>query len=169
MANAVSMTGFHVARAVEFYNKDDIYFVLAKETGWPEGVIKFPSPDDEIEGPWGYKKVDTKYLVVPDEESGSITHQGTKWRIVLPENAHAEKARWVYISTQVLYDELPFKVYHQVGIVSGLKKVAGVPEGKYNLLPNEVQDPGILEVLDNRPPVGRDADMREHLGMIMEF
>ena len=75
-----------------------------------------------------------------------------------------------YISTELSYDELPTdKPYRQVGIYTGLKKVGSVQGNVYNLLPNQVSDKGLLEVIHFRKPVYRDSDVREKLKIILEF
>lgn len=181
---AVTTLKGHVNRARDFYNKQDIYFALGKGTPWTEAdrtpatpgrqIIDEMSPPvpmntDELKEPIAYKKVETMFHVVPDD-NGTLVYKDTKWKIVEPHNAITEGARWVYISTTVAYNEVPTNIsYRQIGCYTGLRKKQGVSTGKYALLPTEVEDAGVLEVLDNRRAIYREADQREKLVLIIEF
>lgn len=172
----------HISRAKDFYNKDSIYMAIGKANPWDaSSVVDYdttkdydnyppaPANTDDLLEVIGYKKVEFRSLVVPDE-NGQLEYRGTKWKIVSEENAVTEGARWVYISTTLTYNELPTNMpYRQVGVYTGLKVKAGVDVNKYALIPAEVDDEGILEVLDNRKPVFRDNDVREQIKIILEF
>lgn len=170
MAGACATIGFHVRRALEFYNSDSVFFALAKRSEWEDpNNIPNPTTDSVLEDVWAYKRVEARYLVVPDEENGTITYKKTKWRVVSADRALEEKCRWVYLTSYIYYDELPLEMYHQIGIYTGLKLKSGIPVGSVNVLPDQVQDPGLLEIIDFRPGIGRSIDMREQLGLIIEF
>ena len=178
----------HVSRAIDFYNKaisegNGMYFCIAKPTVWSEadlGVAFVSGTDYEQNPPTpkntdslldvvGYKRVESAFLVVQDN-IGELDYRGTKWKVVDAANASVEGARWVYISAYLSYNELPTNVvYRQVGVYSGLTKAVGVLSSKYALNVNEVADAGLLEVIDNRKPVYRSADLREHMKLIIEF
>jgi hypothetical protein len=83
--------------------------------------------------------------------------------------ARVEGARWVYIKTALAYDEVPIVEYRQLGVYSKLEKQDEVLPGKMALLPNEVKEKGILEVIDNRKPTPRHSDQKELLELILEF
>jgi hypothetical protein len=173
----------HVSRALDFYNKGDVYFAIGKYNKWDETTVHdydperdydvdppIPANTDPFLEPIAYKKVQSKFMVVPDEENGTLEYRGTKWRIVLPENAADEGARWVYITSIMEYSEMPTdKPYRQVGVYTGLVRAGGVPPELYVLLPEQVEDPGILEILDDRKPVYRDADVKEQIKLVLEF
>lgn len=169
MAGACAVIGFHTNRALEFYRNSSIFFALAKETPWDDpNNIPDPVSNSTLDTPWGFKKVEAKYLVVPDD-SGNIIYKNSRWRAISEEEAHELNCRWVYITSFIYYDELPMKTYHQIGVLTGLKLAPGVAPGKVNLLPNEVADLGVLEILDYRPGITRSPDMREQIGQIIEF
>lgn len=146
---------------------------IGKTTPW-EDEAKPPVPlnTDEMLEPAGYKAIESKFLVKPVEsnEDAQITYRGSYWKIVPPENAIEEGARWVYISVNIGYTDFPSDlVYRQIGTYTGLERVEGIAPGKLNLTPDEVANVGILESLDNRTPVYRDADQREIISTILEF
>lgn len=165
----VTLNG-HVKRAIRFLEEDSIYVALGKTDPWGEDETPpLPEPDDEIEDIQGYKKIETKTLVIPDEE-GAIVYRNTRWSAVTVEEAYERGARWAYVCCWFEYDELPTNIqYRQVGLLTGLKRKEGVDVGKYALVPSEVEDNGVLEVLDNIHPVYRDMDKREKVAIIMEF
>lgn len=167
---AVTTLKGHVSRALDFYNKDNIFMGVGKVTPWSDDYTPpVPDPTDDLLEPAGYKEVESKFLVVPDPE-GELTYRRTKWKIVKPEDALEQGARWVFLSTFLTYEELPTDIsYRQIGAFTGLIRDEKVPAGKVSLLPTEVSDQGILEVLDNRTPIYREADQREQLVLIIEF
>lgn len=165
-----------VSRALDFFHKD-IYIGIGKSSAWVDDNNP-PAPDPDaagLEEPIGYRKADKKYLVIPydNREVGPndilIDYvNGTQWLVIPEENALQEKARYVYIETTILPEDFPLGPYRQVGIFTNLVKQVGVGE-KYNLLPSEVADPGILEVLDNRKPSTRQDTTKEQLCFILAF
>lgn len=165
---ACTTKDFHVNRAKEFYSKGRLFFALAKEEDWEDSQVQTPNYNTELEGVWGYKRVETKYLVVPDE-NGDLVFQRQRFRIVSPDEANEQGARWLYIMSYVNYDELPFKTYHQIGIVSDVTFKEGVAEGTMAVTPDEVEFPGYLEIINNRKGVGREPDLREQLALVIEF
>lgn len=182
---AITTLKGHVQRALDFFNKNEVFFVIGKTTSWTEADRTPSTPptqtiddnnppvpentDDVVERA-GYKAAESRFVVIPDDVNGTIVYRDTKWRIVPANEAMDEGARYVYLATYVAYQELPINIsYRQVGVTTSLTRGQGVPPGKSNLLPAEVEDPGILEVLDNRKPIYREADQREQLAIIMEF
>lgn len=186
---AVTTLEGHVQRAIDFTKKSDVYFVLARKSSeWTEDdrtedtpstiTISDSNPPVPISTSvltdiQGYKKVETTYLVRPTlkDETPDISYQDSNWKIIPEAKAVSEGARWVYLTSTVAYDELPTDmIYRQVGILSGLvRSESAKSSGKYSLTPDEVESNGILELIDFRKPVYREADKREKLKVIIEF
>lgn len=167
---AISTAASHVSRALDFYNKTDVYFCIGKTTVWTD-ELNPPEPDPttlDVSQIIGFKKVETKQLVIPDP-SGSIIYRNTSWTTIVPTNAVASNAKWVYISSTIQYDDLPVGYYRQIGVYSGLILAVGVSAGLVNLLPSQVQSNGILEVLDNRVAEYHAIDSRDSLSLILQF
>lgn len=175
---AITTIQGHVSRALDFFDKTDIYFGIGKTTPWlsedgtpDEYHPPKPVSTDVLQEIAGYKKVDSKFLVIPDEDgTGELTYRNSKWKIVQYDQALEKGARWVYLSSYIAYNEFSTDMsYRQIGVCSRLKVKDTTASGKSNLVPEEVEDPGILEVLDNRTPVFREADQRERLIVVIEF
>lgn len=169
---AIAVYSGHVNRALQFYSQvPNMYFVLGNPASgkWnDENVPDNPDPNDNITNRIGYKKVGSAFLIVQDDE-GTLVFNNKHWRIVQPENAYEEKARWVYLSAFVEYSELPVDVsYRQIGLTTELVIKDGILSTGA-LVPNQVENPGILQTLDNRPPIYRDATQKEHLVQVIEF
>lgn len=173
----------HVARALDFYNKESIWFSFGKTSKWsvedlggefePERDYDsnppVPKNTDDVTEVLGYKRIEFKSMVVQDD-NGTLEYRNTKWRIVPPDEAVKEGARWVFLSAGLTFNELPAeKPYRAVGVCSGLKPVEGTSEALYSLLPIQVEDPGLTEVVDFRKPVWRDTDVRERVKIVLEF
>lgn len=80
---AIATRNGHVARAIEFFKRNDKYFAVGRTSPW-DNETQPPAPATnayDIEELVGLKKVDNCYLVVPDN-NGSIEYRGSKWRIV---------------------------------------------------------------------------------------
>lgn len=177
---AVTLLKGHVSRALDFYNKNDLYMGIGKTTAWDSideqgnEVAPIPVNTDELQEVAGYKKVESKFLVRPAKEdelnNAEIVYQNTRWKIIPYDKALNEGARWVYISTYLSYSDFPINlVYRQIATFSGLKPKDNIETGKFVLFPEEVEYSGIPEMLDNRSPVYREADQREKLSVIIEF
>lgn len=172
----------HVSRAIDFYNKPNIFVCIGKSSPWTaDDIDEYDSTVDYEQNPpapkntdtmkevIGYKRMEFKSLVVPDD-SGNLEYRGTKWKTVALEEALEKGARWVFVSTELSYNELPItNPYRQVGVYTGLTLKEDVNPALYAVLPEQVENPGILEIIDNRKPVYRDADVREKVKLIIEF
>lgn len=165
----------HVSRAISFYELQNVYFALGKQTPWAENEhdpdFSAPLPSVEaknLEELIGMKRVDVKSLVVPDD-SGTIVYRDQTWRKISPEEAIELGAHWVYIEVQIYYEDLPAVEYRQIGVFSRTVPKEGVSLEKKILLPEDIESVGILEVLDQRKVVTRNEDSRDTFSMIIEF
>lgn len=174
----------HVSRALDFYKKQDVFFSVGKSTEWTESDRTSETPDSQVITDYkpprpsldssmiellGMKRVERMYMVVPDE-TGTLRYGNTNWKPVDVSSALEKNARWVYMSTNLLYNELSVDVsYRTIGISTGVVRNAGVDENKYLLTPDEIKSEGILEIIDFRKPIFRDTDQREELAIVIEF
>lgn len=167
---AITTLKGHVARALDFFNRNDVYYAFGKQSEWDD-EDKPPAPVntiEDVEEILGFKQVENKFMVVPDE-NGTLIYRDSKWRIVTESEAFALGARWVYIDCFLRYDELPLGEYRQVGVYSRLKKNEDIPAGQMALLPEDVSNKGVLEIIDNRKRTTRQSDQKEQLSIIIEF
>ena len=155
----ITTTVGHVSRAISFFELSNVYFALGKPSPW-EGETE----PDLI----GMKRVDVKSLVVPDEE-GTVVYRDQTWRKISADEAIQLGAHWVYIEASILYDELPAVAYRQIGVFSRVKLNDEVPASKSILLPEDIKNVGILEILDQRKVVTRNEDSKDTFSMIIEF
>lgn len=165
----------HVSRAISFYELQNVYFALGKQTPWaanehdPDFSAPLPSVEAKnLEELIGMKRVDVKSLVVPDD-SGTIVYRDQTWRKISPEEAIELGAHWVYIESQIYYEDLPAVEYRQIGVFSRTVPNDDVSIEKRILLPEDIKSMGILEVLDQRKVVTRNEDSRDTFSMIIEF
>lgn len=122
-----------------------------------------------VDGVQGFKACDQVLLVIPDA-AGAIDYRGQKWTSVAPEDAARLGVRHVFVSATFAYAELPLGVtYRQVGIFSGLVRHTGVADSVLALLPSQVDDPGLMELVDNRTPVTRVSSLREEYEYLLEL
>jgi hypothetical protein len=167
---AVTTLYGHCSKALAFFNNTNIYFGLGKQTDWSNPDI--PDPPNvnqkEVIEPLGFKKCESKYLVIPDPE-GSIIYRDTRWTITPANQIYTQGAKWVYVECYINYGELPLDKYGQVGLLLDLVRAAGVDDAKAALLPEEVSSQGTLFLIDNRKLTTRQKDQKEKLSFIIEF
>ena len=169
----------HVSRAISFCELPGIYFAIGRTTPWPGELeaaelhtdYTVPLPPIEATGLdelIGMKRVSTKSLVVPDAD-GTIIYRDNVWRRITPEEAIRRQAHWVYIEASIYYDELPDTNYREIGVFTRVRLKEGVPELKQVILPEEIEDTGVLEILDYRKVVTRNEDTKDTFSMIIQF
>ena len=63
---AVTLLTGHVSRALDFYNKSDIYMGIGRTTPWDEGENNPPTPvnTDSLQEVAGYKNEETNVLIL---------------------------------------------------------------------------------------------------------
>lgn len=160
----------HVARATDFFNRNDVYIAIGHKEEWEdEANPPLPQLDDEIEDIIAIKRVESKSFVVEDPE-GDLLHLGKHYKIVQPEQAFEKGARWIYCVAWLEYGECPTEVaYRQVAIQTMVETLGGLPEGQYVFTPEQIVNNGITEILDNIQPIYRRPDKKEKLAVIAEF
>lgn len=163
----------HTSRALSFYNLD-IYLALGKTTPWSSTELEsgFIPPKPEltssgIEELLGMKR--TRKLLVKPDATGSITWQGSKWKVLSEEEAIQQQSRWVYLEAIIQSGDMALTPYRQVALFSRITRKPGVSAEKEILLPDEIVSLGVLEMLDNRPVVVRQADTKDTYTVIIEF
>lgn len=81
---AIAVNGGHVSRALDFYDRESKYLIIGGSKPWDDE----PSPDlpkvtdFKLRDVIGLKKVDNTFLVVPDNEKGTIIYRDQKWRVI---------------------------------------------------------------------------------------
>lgn len=157
----------HVAQALRFLAATAKYIAIGRSTAWDVETIP-PSPSviaTELDEPICYAPLSKACLVVADA-GGAITFGGDTYLEVAPEDAYTVGATHVYVEAQLDGTWAPLGSYRQVGFFTGLTKTAGAVG---ILLPNNVLDPGILEVIDNRQPSYRKADTLDVIAHLLQF
>ena len=166
----------HCSRAISFFELKDVFFAIGRTTEWADDETTNPNfippePDRSATGLdelIGMKLVSKKLLVAPDEE-GTLIWRDNKYKILTTEEAIERQSRWVYIEAEIYFDELPEVDYRQVGVYTRVTRNPSVSDSKTILLPSEIQNPGLLEILDNRHVVTRLNDTKELYSLIIEF
>jgi hypothetical protein len=173
---AIKTNKFGISRAVDFFKKS-IYFGIGKTSEWDnESNPPNPTFDASLEEPIGYRKADRVYLVVPHDGStvpdGTTIIDysgGTQWKVVNEIQAFVEGANYIYIETSILPTDFPTGEYRQVGVFTGLERSSGVDAGKFHLLPSEVDNEGVTEIIDYREKSIRNSNTKEFLSYIIKF
>lgn len=167
---AVSTTVGKVWQAIEFINHR-FYFALSNASGvWDNDAIPpIPSPNlVDVPEILGYKEVDIRSLAKPDA-GGSISFKGQNYSLVDIVDGYTEGAFWVYLKATVEPADLPLTTFRSTGLYVDLNRESGVPDAQKNLLPNEVQDAGLLFRVANFSATPRAGDKRNIFEWVLEF
>lgn len=166
---AIKTTRHHVTQALRFYEAPGKYFGIGRTTPWANENAP-PANDPDVTGldePIGYKPLGTLQFMVPDP-AGEFEYQGSIWRAVATENAIAEGAFHLYVTTTLNPADLPVDVsYREIAVFSGLQPIPGAGAG--SLLHAQVADVGVIEVVDRRSPVYRAPGQDETLSLMLRF
>ncbi|WP_099321085.1 hypothetical protein [Anaerococcus sp. Marseille-P3625] len=162
----------HCSRALSLLEQGNIFIGLGRTSPWEnENKDGFVPPEPNLDAEnldelVGMKKADRVSMVIPDE-SGEIEYAKIKFKTLTKEEALKLKSRWVLIESTIYFDELPPVTYRQIGIFSRVTPKNG-NENKRILLPEDIEDVGVLEVIANRKVTTRQSDTKDSYFMIIE-
>lgn len=162
----------HCSRALALLEQGGLYFGLGRTSPWEgENEEDFipPEPDlnaENLDELIGLKKVDRISMVIPDD-SGEIEYSNIKFKTLSKEEALKKKARWVLVEATIYFEELPPVAYRQIGLFSRVTPRTGKEQATI-LLPDDIIDVGVLEVLNNRKAVTRQSDTKDTYLMVIE-
>lgn len=162
----------HCSRAIAFVEQGDIFIGIGRTSPWEgeneEGFVP-PEPNlnaENLDELIGMKRADRVSFVMPDEH-GEIEYANIKFKTLSKAEALKEKSRWVLVECTIYFDELPPVAYRQIGIFSRVQVEDG--QGKKRILmPDDIKDVGILEVLANRKVTTRQSDTKDTYFMVIE-
>lgn len=162
----------HCSRALALVEQGNIFFGIGRTSPWEneneEGFIP-PEPDlnaENLDELIGLKKAERVSMVVPDDK-GEIEYAKIRFRTVDKEEALRLKSRWVLVETTIYFEELPPVAYRQIGLFTRVKPING-KENSSILLAKDIEDIGILEVINNRKAVTRQSDTKDTYFMVIE-
>jgi hypothetical protein len=171
MSKTIETIQGRVRRTELFYNDStDLYMAIGRTSAWVDENDP-PSPTGEetnVEEIIGFKKVDQEILVVQDSVGGTLNFRGQKWRELPVGDIYTEECHWIYVSASLYGDSLPLDTFRQIGLYSGLTPHQDYVGNDY-LLPYQVEDRGVLEIIGNRVPAQRSADQTDKPVIILEF
>lgn len=172
---AIATYNSHVDVAVYYTDKkNSTYFAIGRTTEWSDESTP-PQPNDKVtklEEVIGYKKATKVSLCRPlatgeSTDYDTVSYGNRTWVMIPKEKAKEEGAKWVYLETDIVGEELPLGTYRQVGVHSDLQPNTSI--SKPNLLPGEVQNVGTLLLIDNRQFQNRTAQGTVKERFIIEF
>jgi hypothetical protein len=167
---ATSTVRGKVWQAIEFISHR-FYFALSNaSTAWSNDALPpIPSPNlTDMPEILGYKEVDIRSLAKPDN-NGTILFKGQKYSLVATVDGYTQGAYWVYLKASVEPADLPLTTFRSVGLYIDLNRANGVPDSQKNLLPNEVQNAGLLFRAANFSATPRAGDKRNLCEWIIEL
>lgn len=165
----------HIQAALNFKSSyANTYISIGRTSAWSDDQNP-PACDPSItilDEPIGYKLVGTCSLVRRPLEGETIpetaiTYRSESWIIVPDDQAFTQNAKFLYLSSDIVGDELPLSTFRQIGLFTHLSPNNGVT--KPNLLPSEVQSIGVLEAFINDVPRTRTIDQTTTLEFLLQF
>jgi hypothetical protein len=163
-----SLRGTAIGRGLILSN---IYVGVGRTTAW-EDENDPPTPSsniEEIEELLIYKKPDKIAFIVPDEDEGTITVLGNKYRELTLEEARTLQSRLMLISVTFSTSDFGgIANYRQLGVFAYVIPTTG-NEAKTVLLPEEIDDPGYPIHFANRSPYYCYANHGETINLIVAY
>lgn len=166
----------HVQSALDFKTLylPNTYIGIGRTTPWSDEQNP-PACDpaaNQISEVIGYKLVSSFTLVRPPNAGetipeNAIIYRDTPWIIISDEQAYLQNATYVYISADIVGDELPLATFRQTGLYLNLIPNSGVTQP--NLIPSQVQSYGILKGYVNDVPVTRTVGQTTTLEFLLSF
>lgn len=174
-------------RMMDFMSTDLSYrFVgIGKSTAWPdENNPPYPSENmTDVTELIGLQRVDSykfaKVIQNPTtlQKKTGVYYKGLYYSVTQDANIALEEG-YTSVLCQITLDRdtveaIPVGVtFRQVGLYVGVK--ATPDEIKYGITKDQwlnklTEDRGILEVVDNRPPIGRLEDQQEEIYIMLDF
>lgn len=105
----------------------------------------------------------TRIKFVKEDAFGDITANNLKWSI------SDEPTRNLYLEFKFDATDAVGQVIHQVGMFIGTTRKAGIEPDKMYLLPDEIEDPGYMYMVDNLEPFSRFSGKREVFEYIITY
>lgn len=181
---------YSVDRAMDFYNKaNDLWVCLGKQTTWQPsdyGNVTVPSDMDDnppnpdptvtsVVEPIGYKKIVAVYFVTPYMQGQTvppnqqvIDYGSSKWLTVDSSLAYEQNLTDLEWDVDIMGTDFPAAPFRQIGLYYGLTMASGVDPNSTILLPNQVSNPGYLEMIHNRPiSYLNTSTNRTHISYVM--
>lgn len=172
----------HVAQALEFYSKDNIYLSIGKTSEWKyDENIPYTDQSTNDKNPpeadpsgtllelVGIKKISQKFLVYPSDEGELIDDSGFKWKITDKDHALENGACYVYLKAELGSSDLPTGIsYRQISaLVDPTIKSGITPSDSYEV--DNIESTGTVYAIFNRDPVPREKYQGETISVIIEF
>ena len=171
MPSTVETLGGRISRAKLFKdNVNMLFFAIGRTVEWANESSP-PEPtgtETNIDQIIGFKKVEDMHFVVEDPIHGTLVFQDSLWRIVPEGEIVSEGCHWVYLSANIVGNELPLSSYRQIGLYSDVVPLAGY-EANTELTPAQVESNGLLEVITNRTVVHRASEQTDKFFIVLEF
>lgn len=166
---AISTVDGKVWDAIEFL-AHRFYFALGNASGaWGNDAIPpIPSKNlHDLPEILGYTEVDVRSLAKPDD-NGTIMFKGQPYSLVATQDGYAQQAYWAFLRAVVEPDDLPLTAFRSTGLYIDLNRAPGVPDAQKHLLPDEVQNAGLLYRVANFSVTPRTGDHRNVFEWIIE-
>jgi hypothetical protein len=168
---AVSTYAGRANRAKLLYESTDFWMGIGRTTPWPTEMAP-PSPTisaTALEEPIVYVKSEIASLCKTINISPSVTVRGQGYKYVLPGDAIAEFARFIYIRAR--FDpstDQPYATFRQIAIFSSLEPTQAHVSDLW-LAPADVLDVGVCEYIENNAPTVMNLNRQEVIQVIIEF
>jgi len=151
-------------------NNEGLWMGLGRTSAWPNDLVP-PIPDPSktvIEQPIGYKKA-SEVTFVKQDPAGTIEYLGERYTAIDDIEARSLRSTLIYLKFVVEYTELPATTTRQIGIFRGLGLKPEVDPNLQAALPEEVNNVGDLEILDNTMPNTRAEYQRDEYSYMIVF
>jgi hypothetical protein len=168
---AVSCYAGRANRALLLYNDSTFWMGIGRTTPWNTELAP-PSPSvsaTTLEEPIVYVKAEIVSLCKTINANPDVTVRGQGYKYVLPVDAVAEFARFLYIRARFdPSEDQPYNTFRQIAIFSNLEPTQAHSSDLW-LAPANVLDVGVCEYIENNAPTVMNLNRQEVIQVIIEF
>ena len=158
-------------RAKLLYESADFWMGIGRTTAWSTELAP-PSPSvaaTTLEEAIVYVKAEIVSLAKTINANPDVTVRGQGYKYVLPADAIAEFARFIYIRARFdPSEDQPYATFRQIAIFSNLEPTQAHASDLW-LAPANVLDVGVMEYVENNGPTVMNLNRQEVIQVIIEF
>ena len=157
--------------ALLLYNNSTFWMGIGRTTAWPTELAP-PSGSvsaTTLEEPIVYVKAETVSLCKVITSNPDVTVRGQGYKYVLPNDAIAEFARFIYIKARFdPSEDQPYATFRQIAIFSNLEPTQAHINDLW-LAPANVLDVGVIKYLENNAPTVMNLNRQEVIQVMIAF
>lgn len=132
------------------------------DPGWDVTPVPEPADSTALVNEVGRRRVTQTLFCLPDPEGELVVPTGRF-------TASAEPTKYLYLRFAFDFTDASASTIREIAVFSGTVAQPSVPPGQDYLTPAEIDDPGLMVVLERIPALIRSASVRQQFEYVIQF